>query len=62
MEGPACQLVEAVANKIATQILSDFPQIKAIRVRIGKPQVAVVGVVDYLGVEIVRFKSDIASS
>jgi len=41
--------------------LTDHEQISAVRVKIGKPQVAVQGQVDYLGVEILRRRSDLSN-
>ena len=46
-------LLEALAEKIATTILARFP-VEQVRVLVKKPQVAIAGVVDYFGVEIVR--------
>ncbi|KAF0905792.1 hypothetical protein E2562_008844 [Oryza meyeriana var. granulata] len=54
VEGPSRNLLEAVAHRIASATLLKFPQISAIRVKVGKPHVAVQGIVDYLGVEILR--------
>ncbi|KAK9122962.1 hypothetical protein Sjap_012564 [Stephania japonica] len=60
MEGQPFNLLESVAHNIAMTTLSKFPQISAVRVKVGKPHVAVHGPVDYLGVEI--FRSREASS
>lgn len=57
MEGPAHLLLESVATEIAKAVLEQHPQITDLRVRVGKPHVAVVGVVDLLGVEIFRSSS-----
>jgi dihydroneopterin aldolase len=54
VEGPPRNLLESVAHSIATGTLQEFPQISAVRVKVAKPHVAVQGVLDYLGVEIVR--------
>ncbi|KAK9156922.1 hypothetical protein Scep_003496 [Stephania cephalantha] len=54
MEGQPLNLLEAVAHNIAMTTLSKFPRISAVRVKVGKPHVAVHGPVDYLGVEIFR--------
>ncbi|CAD5169195.1 unnamed protein product [Musa acuminata subsp. malaccensis] len=48
--------VESVAHLIANTTLLQFPQISAVRVKVGKPHVAVRGTIDYLGVEILRYK------
>ena len=56
VEGPPHNLLESVAHSIANSTLLKFPQISAVRVEVGKPHVAVQGVVDYLGVEIMRYR------
>nr|CAD1834527.1 unnamed protein product [Ananas comosus var. bracteatus] len=56
VEGPSQNLLESVAHLIANTTLLKFPQISAVRVKVGKPHVAVHGVIDYLGVEILRYK------
>ena len=47
---------------IASATLFEFPQISAVRVEVKKPHVAVQGIIDYLGVEIVRHRKDMAGS
>ncbi|KAL6601424.1 hypothetical protein ACP70R_044644 [Stipagrostis hirtigluma subsp. patula] len=59
VEGPSQNLLESVAHRIASATLLKFPQISAVRVEVGKPHVAVQGIVDYLGVEILRYRKDI---
>ncbi|KAJ7533172.1 hypothetical protein O6H91_13G036000 [Diphasiastrum complanatum] len=54
LEGPPHALLESVATAIAFDIFKNFPAITDVRVKVGKPHVAVEGVVDYLGVEIFR--------
>ncbi len=54
VEGPPHKLVETVAEKIAAKILEGHPSVQCVRVGIHKPQVAVSGVVESLGVEITR--------
>uniref|UniRef100_A0A453RRD2 7,8-dihydroneopterin aldolase n=1 Tax=Aegilops tauschii subsp. strangulata TaxID=200361 RepID=A0A453RRD2_AEGTS len=56
VEGPSRNLLESVAQSIVNTTLLKFPQISAVRVKVGKPHVAVQGVVDYLGVEILRHR------
>ncbi|KAJ6749922.1 hypothetical protein OIU85_000539 [Salix viminalis] len=56
-EGPPQNLLETVAQQIASTTLSRYPQISAVRVKVGKPHVAVHGILDYLGVEILRHRS-----
>uniref|UniRef100_A0A5B7BPD3 7,8-dihydroneopterin aldolase n=1 Tax=Davidia involucrata TaxID=16924 RepID=A0A5B7BPD3_DAVIN len=57
VEGPSQNLLESVAQLIASTTLTKFPQISAVRVKVGKPHVAVHGPVDYLGVEILRYQN-----
>ncbi|KAI3992269.1 hypothetical protein MKX01_029990 [Papaver californicum] len=54
--GPGHNLLESVAHLIATKTLQAFSQISTVRVKLGKPHVSVQGPVDYLGVEIFRFR------
>ena len=62
VEGPAHNLLESVAQLIASTTFTKHPQISAVRVVVGKPHVAVPGSVDYLGVEILRYRSVDASN
>ncbi|XP_077227908.1 dihydroneopterin aldolase 2-like [Tasmannia lanceolata] len=62
VEGPSQNLLESVAHLIANTTLTKFPQISAVRVKVGKPHVAVNGPLDYLGVEILRYSKDKTSS
>lgn len=56
MEGPPKNLLESVAQLIASTTLTKYPWVSAVRVQVGKPHVAVQGPVDYLGVEIIRYR------
>ncbi|KAF8408210.1 hypothetical protein HHK36_007354 [Tetracentron sinense] len=56
LEGPPQNFLESVAHLIASTTLTKFPQISAIRVKVGKPHVAVHGPVDYLGIKILRHR------
>ncbi|CAL5072839.1 unnamed protein product [Urochloa decumbens] len=62
VEGPSQNLLESVAHRIASATLLEFQQISAVRVEVKKPHVAVQGILDYLGVEIVRYRKDKAGS
>ncbi|CAL5086848.1 unnamed protein product [Urochloa decumbens] len=62
VEGPSQNLLESVAHRIASATLLEFPQISAVRVEVKKPHAAVQGILDYLGVEIVRYRKDKAGS
>ncbi|KAK3011887.1 hypothetical protein RJ639_012913 [Escallonia herrerae] len=57
VEGPPQNLLESLAQLIASTTLAKCLQISAVRVKVGKPHVAVQGPVDYLGVEIIRYRS-----
>ncbi|KAL9991933.1 putative dihydroneopterin aldolase [Helianthus debilis subsp. tardiflorus] len=57
VEGPSQNLLESVAQLIATTTLNNHSQISAVRVVVGKPHVAVPGPLDCLGVEIMRYRS-----
>ncbi|CAK8543037.1 unnamed protein product [Lathyrus sativus] len=59
IEGPSQNLLESVAQKIAISTLEIHKEISAVRVKIGKPHVAIPGPLDYLGVEILRRRSDL---
>src|SRR4051812_24669848 len=37
VEGPPCNLIEAVAERIATRLLAGFPPLLAVTVRVHKP-------------------------
>ncbi|CAH9134900.1 unnamed protein product [Cuscuta epithymum] len=56
VEGSAHNLLESVAEHISSATLSRYPQVSAVRVQVGKPHVAVQGSLDYLGVEIIRYR------
>lgn len=53
VEGPACKLIETVAERIATAALAK-PGVAGVRVKIRKPDVPIPAVLDHVGVEIVR--------
>ncbi|XP_071724333.1 dihydroneopterin aldolase 2-like [Rutidosis leptorrhynchoides] len=57
VEGTPQNLLESVAQLISSTTLAKHPQVTAIRVKVGKPHVAVQGPIDYLGVEILRYRS-----
>jgi dihydroneopterin aldolase len=54
VEGPHFNLLEALANAVASKIFNTFKQITDVRVRIGKPAVAQKKNMDYVGIEIFR--------
>lgn len=57
VEGTAQNLLETVAQLIASATLAKHPQISAVRVLVQKPHVSVPGHIDFLGVEITRYRS-----
>ncbi|KAG7580922.1 Dihydroneopterin aldolase [Arabidopsis suecica] len=58
VEGSPRNLLEAVAELIASKTLEKFPQINAVLVKLSKPNVALIkSTIDYLGVEIFRQRS-----
>ncbi|OEH84376.1 dihydroneopterin aldolase [Desulfuribacillus stibiiarsenatis] len=47
-------LIEALAETIATEVLLNYPIVEEIKVQIQKPQAPVKGIFSYMGVEITR--------
>jgi 7,8-dihydroneopterin aldolase/epimerase/oxygenase len=39
VEGPPCNLIEAVAERIASAVLENHPLVESVRVKVAKPQV-----------------------
>ncbi|CAL9026233.1 unnamed protein product [Prunus brigantina] len=75
VEGPPHNLLESVAQLIASTTLKNYTQISAVSVKVGKPHVAVHGPLDYLGpdtdcsnrskpelIQQIRIKSDAKSA
>ncbi|KAL1203946.1 Dihydroneopterin aldolase 2 [Cardamine amara subsp. amara] len=55
VEGSSRNLLEAVAELVASKTLEMFPRITSVRVKLWKPTVALIqSSIDYLGVEIFR--------
>ncbi|MBI1805376.1 MAG: dihydroneopterin aldolase [Ignavibacteriae bacterium] len=50
------RLLEALANTIASELLTTYPQIDGVTVRVRKPHPPVKGVVDYVEVEVTEHK------
>ena len=57
VESTTYRLLEALAEAISHEVLSDFPSIGEVGVRIRKPKVPIEGRLDYAGVEIWRRRS-----
>ena len=54
MTGEPANLIETLAERIATAVLGRFPAVDGIRIAIRKPSAPVKGVLDHAGVEISR--------
>lgn len=54
VENRTFDLLEAVAETIASEVLSKFPLLDGITVRVKKPEAPVAGIFDYFAVEITR--------
>jgi dihydroneopterin aldolase len=50
-------LLEALAEKICSEVLNSFKDVQKITVRIKKPEAPVAGIFDYFGVEMERVRS-----
>jgi 7,8-dihydroneopterin aldolase/epimerase/oxygenase len=59
VEGKPHQLIETVAEQIATAILKDHRLVRAARVQVSKPHVSLPGPLDQVQVEILRFRHNI---
>lgn len=57
VEGTPQNLLETVAQLIASATLTKHSRISAVRVQVQKPHVSVPGHIDFLGVEITRYRS-----
>ncbi|KAK3023294.1 hypothetical protein RJ639_043644, partial [Escallonia herrerae] len=62
VEGLPQNLLESVAQLIASTTLAKCQQISTVSVKVGKPHVAIRGPEDYLDVKIIRYKSIDAKS
>jgi len=61
VEGEPRDLIEAVAEEIATALLGDFPSAQAVTVTVRKPEVALKGaILDAAGVRIHRTRDELA--
>jgi dihydroneopterin aldolase len=54
MEKECCDLIEAAAQRICTDILAAYPAVEELTVTIKKPEAPVAGIFDYFAVEITR--------
>ena len=54
MTGPSRDLVECVAERIASSVLREFPTVADVRVGVQKPHVAIPGALTSMGIEIYR--------
>lgn len=58
VQGPSCDLVEHVAQRVADDVLRELADAQSVRVCVKKPHVALPAVLDYVGVEIWRDRGD----
>ena len=56
VESTTFNLIEALAEAIAHEVLGGYPQLEAVVVRVRKPQVRLDGPLSYSGVEITRVR------
>jgi dihydroneopterin aldolase len=56
VEGRSFHLLEGIAEAIASDLLTAFPSLESVLVRVRKPGVPIDGVLEYAGVELVRAK------
>lgn len=57
MEGRPHNLLESVADRLANEIMNDYHQVQGLQLHLKKPHVAVTGVVESLGIEITRYRT-----
>ena len=57
VEGETLNLIEAVVEKIAAELLAGFPTLQACRIRLTKPDAPIPGHLDSVAVEIYREKT-----
>ena len=59
LEGPSRKLLEALAEEIARRLLTEFPLLQAVTVRVGKPSAPIAGAATgTVAVEIQRARTD----
>jgi dihydroneopterin aldolase len=58
MEEDKYDLLETVAQRIAEQLLAEYPQVEKVDVLLKKPQAPVKAIFEYMGVMITRQRSD----
>lgn len=56
VEGESYALIEALADRIAWDLLASFPVLKSLEVTVYKPEAPVQGVFDHFAVKIKRFQ------
>ncbi|ACK40752.1 dihydroneopterin aldolase [Listeria monocytogenes] len=59
VEGTPFKLIEALAEKIATEVLTDYPLLEEVTVKLIKPNPPIPGHYDSVAVEIERKRSDL---
>lgn len=58
VESARYNLIEALAENISQAVLTKYPQVVEVMVRIKKPEAPVRGIFDYFGVELVRGRNN----
>ncbi|HBJ8840836.1 TPA: dihydroneopterin aldolase [Listeria monocytogenes] len=59
VEGTPFKLIEALAEKIATEVLTGYPLLEEVTVKLIKPNPPIPGHYDFVAVEIERKRSDL---
>ena len=57
VEGERHQLIEALAGRLLTGLLAEFPRVERATVVVKKPRVALAGPLDYAAVELTRSRA-----
>ncbi|KKM08934.1 hypothetical protein SY88_20940 [Clostridiales bacterium PH28_bin88] len=57
VEGEKLNLIEALAERIASEILTELPRIDQVTVAVAKPEVPIPGIINEVEVEVTRRRS-----
>lgn len=58
VESARYNLIEALGENICNMVLSKYPAVKEITIRIKKPEAPVRGIFDYMGIQLVRTRDE----